>query len=72
LQLSGIVAIMFTAITAKRYSNRNMDKESKHQCAFVFEVLAFLSETAVFLYLGLNVFAKVQFFSPTSNLIYYS
>lgn len=57
-QLSGIVAILFTAITAKRYSNRNMDNASKFQCGFVFEVLSFLSETAVFLYLGLNVFAK--------------
>jgi NhaP-type Na+/H+ or K+/H+ antiporter len=59
LQLSGIVTILFTAITAKRYSNRNMDEEAKHQCAFVFEVMAYLSETAVFMYLGLNVFAKV-------------
>ena len=60
LQLSGIVTILFTAITAKRYSNRNMDAEAKHQCAFVFEIMAYLSETAVFLYLGLNVFAKIH------------
>lgn len=60
LQLSGIVTILFSAITAKRYSNRNMDAEAKHQCAFVFEIMAYLSETAVFLYLGLNVFAKAN------------
>jgi len=58
LQLSGIVAIAFTAITAKRYSNRNMDRDAKHQCAFVFEVLSYISETSVFLYLGLNVFSE--------------
>ena len=70
LQLSGIVTILFSAITAKRYSNRNMDAEAKHQCAFVFEIMAFLSETSVFLYLGLNVFAKVGNISTIYFLIY--
>lgn len=72
LQLSGIVAILFTAITAKRYSNRNMDAEAKHQCHFVFEVMAFLSETAVFMYLGLNVFALSSSSSYNWSFIFWT
>jgi NhaP-type Na+/H+ or K+/H+ antiporter len=59
LQLSGIVAILFSAVTARRYSNMNIPAEAKRATAFVFELMAYMSETAVFLYLGLDVFSKV-------------
>mmetsp|Transcript_23901 Transcript_23901/g.24496 ORF Transcript_23901/g.24496 Transcript_23901/m.24496 type:complete len:590 (-) Transcript_23901:340-2109(-) len=60
LQLSGIVTILFGAITARRYSAQNMPPGAKRAAAFVFEILAYLSETSVFLYIGLNVFSKAS------------
>eukprot|EP00602_Paraphysomonas_sp_CaronLab_P002759 CAMPEP_0185025184 /NCGR_PEP_ID=MMETSP1103-20130426/8241_1 /TAXON_ID=36769 /ORGANISM="Paraphysomonas bandaiensis, Strain Caron Lab Isolate" /LENGTH=601 /DNA_ID=CAMNT_0027558333 /DNA_START=54 /DNA_END=1856 /DNA_ORIENTATION=- len=58
LQLSGIVTILFTAITARRYSSNNMPPQAKRAAAFVFEIMAYMSETSVFLYMGVAVFAK--------------
>lgn len=58
LQLSGIVTILFTAIVARRYTNFNIPPECRRAAAFVFELLAYMSETSVFLYLGIDVFSK--------------
>lgn len=58
LQLSGIVTILFGAITARRYSSNNMPPQAKRAAAFVFELMAYMSETAVFLYMGMAVFAR--------------
>ncbi|CAM9417237.1 unnamed protein product, partial [Ectocarpus fasciculatus] len=58
LQLSGILTLLFSAITARRYINHNITPEAQRACAFVFELMAYLAETGVFLYLGLDVFAK--------------
>lgn len=69
LQLSGIVTILFGAITARRYSAQNMPPGAKRAAAFVFEILAYLSETSVFLYIGLNVFSKASAASYRGDLI---
>ncbi|CAM9183140.1 unnamed protein product, partial [Ectocarpus fasciculatus] len=58
IQLSGIVTILFTSITTKRYCEKNIPAEAKRAGAFVFELMAYLSETAVFLFLGMAVFSK--------------
>jgi sodium/hydrogen exchanger 3 len=58
LQLSGILTLLFSAITARRYISHNISPEAQRACAFVFELLAYLAETGVFLYLGLDVFAR--------------
>lgn len=52
---------MFSAITAKRYSHMNIPTEAKRATAFVFELMAYMSETSVFLYLGMDVFSKVTY-----------
>lgn len=58
MQLSGVVAILFTAITTRRYVSQNIPAEAKRAAAFVFELLAFMAETSVFLFLGLSVFSS--------------
>jgi NhaP-type Na+/H+ or K+/H+ antiporter len=60
LQLSGILTILFSAITARRYINHNIPPEAQRASAFVFELIAYLAETSVFLYLGFDVFSSVQ------------
>lgn len=56
LQLSGIVTILFSAITLKRYCIHSIPHDVQHSVHFFFEVMAFISETAVFIYLGFSVF----------------
>ncbi|CAE7539301.1 SLC9A8, partial [Symbiodinium microadriaticum] len=58
LQLSGILTILFSAITARRYINHNIPPEAQRASAFVFELIAYLAETSVFLYLGFDVFSS--------------
>ena len=60
LQLSGILTILFSAITARRYINHNIPPEAQRASAFVFELIAYLAETSVFLYLGFDVFSSVH------------
>lgn len=69
LQLSGIVTILFTAITARRYSSNNMPPQAKRAAAFVFEIMAYMSETAVFLYMGMAVFSKSNAHSYHASII---
>jgi len=57
LQLSGIVTILVSSVTVRRYSNKNIPLAAQRAASFVFELLAYLSESAVFLFLGMDVFA---------------
>lgn len=58
LQLSGILTILFSAVSARRYISHNIPPPAQRASAFVFELIAYLSETGVFLYLGIDVFSK--------------
>lgn len=60
LQLSGIVTILFSAITLKRYCVHSIPHDVQHSVTFFFEVMAFIAETSVFIYLGFSVFAAVR------------
>ena len=58
VELSGIVTTLFAAIAARHYAHANLSGPAAREAATsVFRVLAFLAESAVFLYLGLSVFA---------------
>nr|CCA25723.1 Monovalent Cation:Proton Antiporter1 (CPA1) Family putative [Albugo laibachii Nc14] len=57
LEMSGVVAIIFAGIAMKHYASPNLSKEAQEICSRVFETIAYLAETAVFLNLGLSVFA---------------
>lgn len=58
--LSGIVALFFTAICHAHYSYYSVEAESQISLRAFFEVAAFLSETFVFIYLGLQVCAPLK------------
>lgn len=72
LQLSGILTLLFSAITARRYISHNIPPEAQRACAFVFELMAYLAETGVFLYLGLDVFSKNITKGYEARLIFWS
>ena len=57
LGLSGIVTMLFSGMTARRYASRNVDYLSRRVISFVFQLMAHLSETCVFLSLGINIFS---------------
>lgn len=54
VHLSGIVALFFTAIAHAHYSYYSVEQDSQISLRAFFEFAAFLSETFVFIYLGLQ------------------
>lgn len=56
LRLSGIVTILFTGISAKRYAEPNLSDSTKDDADCLFRVIAHLAESAIFLELGLSLF----------------
>lgn len=55
LKLSGIVALFFTAICHAHYSFYSVGRDCQVSLRAFSEFAAFLSETFVFIYLGLQV-----------------
>ncbi|XP_063693589.1 sodium/hydrogen exchanger 6-like isoform X2 [Bolinopsis microptera] len=53
---TGIVGILFCAITQAHYTSRNLSVESKQRVFELFETLNFLAENFVFSYIGLFLF----------------
>lgn len=56
LHLSGIVAIFFTGMSARRYIEPNVSDGTKQNAEAIFRLVAYLAETCIFLDLGLSVF----------------
>jgi len=54
--LSGIVTVLFTGIAAKRYAEPNLSSNTASNADTVFRLTAHLTETIIFLELGLSVF----------------
>jgi NhaP-type Na+/H+ or K+/H+ antiporter len=59
MQLSGIVTILFTGISANRYIVPNLSQTTKVNADMLFRLLAHLAETSIFLELGLSVFGLI-------------
>jgi sodium/hydrogen exchanger 8 len=59
LQVSGIVTILFTGISANRYVVPNLSNITKVNADMIFRLGAHLAETAIFLELGLSVFGVI-------------
>lgn len=72
LQLSGIVTILFTGISARRYINKNISEKAKKISSFLFLLLSHMSETFVFLTLGLSVFTQTKMSSVHVDFIFYT
>lgn len=54
--MSGIVATLFAGISVRHYAHSNLSPESQDLAKFLFKMAAYVTETAVFLDLGLSVF----------------
>jgi len=57
--LSGIVTVLFTAISCKRYAEPNLSDITAKNADTVFRLTAHLTETIIFLELGMSVFGLV-------------
>eukprot|EP01091_Cochliopodium_minus_P003673 TRINITY_DN13647_c0_g1_i1.p1 TRINITY_DN13647_c0_g1~~TRINITY_DN13647_c0_g1_i1.p1 ORF type:complete len:611 (-),score=133.86 TRINITY_DN13647_c0_g1_i1:204-1895(-) len=55
--LSGVVSILFCGIIMAHYTQNNMSKTTQHYTTELFEVFACISESFVFIYLGVAVFS---------------
>jgi sodium/hydrogen exchanger 8 len=55
-RLSGIVTVLFTGISARRYAEPNLSKQTAKNAATIFRLVAHITETVIFLELGLSVF----------------
>jgi len=64
LHLSGIVAILFCGIAMAQYAYRNLSEASQKLSLHFFSILALMTETLVFGYLGLALFAFADQFDP--------
>eukprot|EP01023_Acetabularia_acetabulum_P066935 TRINITY_DN9122_c0_g1_i3.p1 TRINITY_DN9122_c0_g1~~TRINITY_DN9122_c0_g1_i3.p1 ORF type:complete len:593 (+),score=93.24 TRINITY_DN9122_c0_g1_i3:148-1926(+) len=60
LTLSGIVAILFNGIIMAKYGRRNLSEETAEYLPKLLKVLAYLSETFVFVYIGITLFLDDQ------------
>jgi len=56
LELSGIMAIFFNGVVISHYNSYNLSDDARHATEHIFETLATVSETIVFLYMGMGVF----------------
>lgn len=56
LNLSGIVTILFTGISARHYTTRNISKTTEESIGSLLRLIAHLAETSIFLELGLSIF----------------
>eukprot|EP00934_Nitzschia_sp_Nitz4_P000400 Nitzschia sp. Nitz4//scaffold149_size55946//29087//30935//NITZ4_006596-RA/size55946-augustus-gene-0.101-mRNA-1//-1//CDS//3329536815//400//frame0 len=54
--LSGIVAIFFAGMSARRYIEPNVSDHTKKNAEVIFHLASYLAETCIFLELGLSVF----------------
>jgi sodium/hydrogen exchanger 8 len=57
MQMSGIVTILFTGIAARRYCVPNLSLSTETNADVFFRLVAHVAEVAIFLELGLSVFA---------------
>lgn len=64
LRLSGIVAILFAGIVMAHYAYKNLSGEAQHSSRSIFEAMAFLFETFIFIYLGMALFTFEHAWDP--------
>lgn len=68
LELSGIVAILINGIFLSYYATPNLSEQSRKVLHMAYETIAFSTETLVFLFLGMGIFAFAQPYNEISLL----
>ena len=68
LRLSGIVTVLFTGIAAKRYAEPNLSAMTAQNADTIFRLTAHLTETIIFLELGMSVLWTGWSWSLSSRL----
>lgn len=56
--LSGIMSLFFCGITLSHYNYFNLSEASQVSSSYVFETMAYISETIVFAYIGTSIFSR--------------
>ncbi|KAK0553179.1 monovalent cation:H+ antiporter, CPA1 (nhx1) [Tilletia horrida] len=56
--MSGIVSLLFCGITMRHYAYYNMSKKTQRTTRYIFSTLSSLSESFIFIYLGLSIFTQ--------------
>ena len=51
---SGIVSLFFCAVLISHYAMRNISKQQREATMSLFEILSFMSEGSIFVYVGLD------------------
>lgn len=69
-ELSGVMALFFNGIVLSHYNSYNLSDKSRYASEQIFSTLATVSETIVFLYMGMGVFTSDTF--NLSKNIYFS
>ena len=60
LHLSGIVSILFCGIVMSHYTKKNLSDRINESTSSVFQILAHLAETFIFIYMGVATFLEEQ------------
>ena len=71
-EMSGIVATLFAGISVRHYAHGNLTPDAQEQAKFLIRMMAYVTETIVFLNLGLSVFALHYWESYYTSLIVWS
>jgi len=58
VQASGIVSMLFCGIFMAHYAYENLSIKSQNTTKYTFQLLAFLSENFIFIYLGITIFTR--------------
>lgn len=57
LELSGIVAILCNGVVLSQYATPNLRNQTQNMLKFLYETVAYVAESLVFLFLGMGLFA---------------
>ncbi|GMH64883.1 hypothetical protein TrRE_jg6655, partial [Triparma retinervis] len=70
--ISGIVTLLFTAMFASRYVTPNLSDQTKEDAESFFRLICHISETSIFLILGLSVIKTIKLAPPHFAFLFWT